>query len=94
MKWLIDNQENSNLDSVGTISNSRSRLFFHRCRKEEDAPEYTYIYDSVFDLLTNSVEPEFCYKWSRRTEAVLLRYLNEHFSNGYEHGGLRGVTIL
>lgn len=92
MKWLIDRQDSAS-DSVGTISNSTSRLFFHRSVRE-DSQEYASVYDSAFDLLSDSGTPEYVFRWSKRTEAVLLRYLNEHFSDGYEHGGLKGLCIL
>jgi hypothetical protein len=92
MKWLIDRQDSAS-DSVGTISNSTSRLFFHRSVRE-DSQEYASVYDSAFDLLSDSDTPEYVFRWSKRTEAVLLRYLNEHFSDGYEHGGLKGLCIL
>ncbi len=93
MKWLIDRQENSASDNIGTISNSTSRLFFHKSTKE-DSQEYASVYDSAYDLLSDSGEAEFIFRWSKRTEAVLLRYLNEHFKDGYEHGGLKGLCIL
>lgn len=94
MKWLIDNQGLDNRNTVGVISNPKSCLFFHKYRALEGAPEYAYVYDSFYDFLTNGTQPEFVFRWSRRAEGLLLRYLNEHFSDGYEHGGLKGLCFL